>query len=403
MATSSDYFYEKLTKTGNDSLSEYVVVDDPYQVEMDSKTAEQIISFCYSGNIELAADTLDNILAGAKELKITSLMRPCSELLEEILNESNCLQMFEMAEEYQLNGLQEKAMSMINFNLPMICKSFEFYHMDIVTVRRLFQNLSRIRDGVFDDLIKSLDPAESEFIAWIPELFIDGHSQAIVRSAVSFTESICFLGKKTFVWIFQFIAGYIRGLYNENALAVNVPAIERETNTMNIMSICEIEERDDEMNESEYSEHEPSKNEDSVGGTIDPDEIIENVIDSETDEETISEPADSIMVHLKQDWMRFSSFCDIEFKWEQLPTGVIAPCDTETFNETILIPTKQSIAIFHIGNSVISRVHLVNLMNFTIEDVPLPKRIENLGSARFCQLNDEIYCFGRQEKFLFHK
>lgn len=187
MAASSDYFFEKLSEPHDDSLSKYGVDDDPFHVEIDSKTVEQIISFCYSGSIELAADTLDDILAGAKELGISALMTPCSGLLEEILNESNCLQMLQMAEEYELNSLQDKALILINAKLPVICKSFEFYHMDVVSVRRLFQHLSRFRQGAFDDLLKSLDPVDSEFITWIPELFVDGSSEALVRSAVSLT------------------------------------------------------------------------------------------------------------------------------------------------------------------------------------------------------------------------
>lgn len=185
MAASSDYFYEMTSKSKNDSLSEFVVIEDPYQVDMASKTVEQIISYCYSGQIELTTDTVDNILAGAKELKIESLLAPCNELLEEILNESNCLQMLQLAEEYDLIPLQEKVLVLVNEKLPMICKSFEFYQMDIDSVRRLFRKLSEYREGVFDSLLKSLDPAESEFIAWIPELFSNGHSAATVRSAVS--------------------------------------------------------------------------------------------------------------------------------------------------------------------------------------------------------------------------
>lgn len=189
MAASSDYFYEKLSKPQDDSLSKYGVFDDPFHVDIDSKIVEQIISFCYSGSIELAADTLDEILAGAKELGISALMTPCCELLEEILNESNCLQMLQMAEEYGLDSLQEQALILINERLPVICKSFEFYHMDVASTRRLFQHLSRLRQGAFDDLLNSLDPAESEFITWIPELFVDGSSQSLIRSAVRLTLS----------------------------------------------------------------------------------------------------------------------------------------------------------------------------------------------------------------------
>lgn len=113
---------------------------------------------------------------------------------------------------------------------------------------------------------------------------------------------------------------------------------------------------------------------------------------------------DCILVHLNKESMEFDTFCDIGIKWEQLPsTGLKVPYDTERFNEISMIAANNRILIFHISNSVISRVHYVNVVNFTIEDVPVPKHIEDLGSAIFCQLNDEIFCFGRSEKQSFHK
>lgn len=130
---------------------------------------------------------------------------------------------------------------------------------------------------------------------------------------------------------------------------------------------------------------------------------MENNDDIDTSSTSSLDSVACILVHMKQDWMHFSKFCEIEFKWEQIPTGFVAPCDTEQFNETIMIPAKKCITIFTIGNSVISRVQVMNLMNFTMAEVELPTRIEYLGSARFCLLNDEIYCFGRKEKHFYHK
>lgn len=131
--------------------------------------------------------------------------------------------------------------------------------------------------------------------------------------------------------------------------------------------------------------------------------LAHDMNDTDTSSTSSLGTAECVLVHMKQDWMYFSKFCEIEFKWEQIPDGFVAPCDTEQFNETIMIPAKEFITILTIGNGVISHIQLMNLMNFTMAEVELPTRIEYLGSARFCLLNDEIYCFGRKEKLFYHK
>lgn len=125
--------------------------------------------------------------------------------------------------------------------------------------------------------------------------------------------------------------------------------------------------------------------------------------DTDTSSTSLLDTAECILVHMHPDLMHFSKFCEIEFKWEQIPTGFVASFNTEQFNETIMISAKKCITIFTIGNSVISRVQLMNLMSFTMAEVELPARFEYLGTARFCLLNDEIYCFGRKEKMFYHK
>lgn len=216
---------------------------------------------------------------------------------------------------------------------------------------------------------------------------------------------------------FQFIAGYIRGLYNkeDDAYKENDESAEEPNNNNKGEKMPSDASNDGKINAT-VSYNTDNLENSSTTSEIDSDEddhadeslvMYENLeknCDCETDSHKSSDSEkDCILIRLDQDWLKLTTFCNIEFKWEHLPTGIFTPCDTKTLNETIMIPAYNSIAIIHIGNSVISHVHLVNCMNLTVEDVELPKRIEHLGSARFCLLNDEIFCFGRKENFLYHK
>lgn len=190
MAGSSDYFYEILQKTDiNDSANEFISVDDPYRLDIHSSILELIIKFCYMGNITLTDNNMKSVLIAAGTLKIPNLIVRCGDAIDKTLTPKNCLQYMQIAKDHRMDDLIEKALDVIADNLMDVCKTNEFYRLSIPQMNWLLRNLSKMQNGLYDDLLRSLKRSESEFVALMPQLFTDSDTLSIVRSAVSYCAS----------------------------------------------------------------------------------------------------------------------------------------------------------------------------------------------------------------------
>lgn len=186
MAGMSDYFFEKLfNKDNEEDLSEFVMVDDPFLLNIHSTTLEPIISFCYSKSIKLTNQNTEDLLNAAAILKIKKLETIVCNSFENTMGTNNCLKYLQIAEKYHLNALLDKAFNLISGNLAEICRTAEFYRLDIDRMNWLLENLSKHENGMFDDLLKSLKRSESEYAALMPELFTESETLPVIRSAVS--------------------------------------------------------------------------------------------------------------------------------------------------------------------------------------------------------------------------
>lgn len=186
MAGLSDFFYEKLfNKDNKDDSTEFVMIEDPFLLNIHSTTLELIISFCYSKNIKLTSQNTEDLLDAASLLKIKKLETVCCNSIGDMMSTNNCLKYLQIAEKYNLNVLLDKAFNMISENLPEICRTAEFYRLDFFRMNWLLENLSKHEDGIYDDLLKSLKRSESEYAALMPELFNENETLPVVRSAVS--------------------------------------------------------------------------------------------------------------------------------------------------------------------------------------------------------------------------
>lgn len=195
MAGKSDYFFNNLlsvnnenaTNADNNTFLQYASIYNMCQVSIDSVALEMIITFCYSGAIELTVDNVESMLIGARELLIDSLTALCNELLTTELDRNNCIQILEIADKQEMDELREKALTVISAELPHINKLPEFYLLNGYQMYWLIETLSNSHDGVFDDLLKSLNDAESS----LPCCLFDGttDTHAAIRAAVSIRQS----------------------------------------------------------------------------------------------------------------------------------------------------------------------------------------------------------------------
>lgn len=184
MAGKSDYFFNNLLN-GNelDTGTEYIDDVNSCQLNIDSDAVEVIITFCYSGAAELTIDNVENVLDGAKELLIDSLVLLCAEMLENMLDIKNCIQLLKIADKQELIYLKRNALAIICEELPHINRLPEFYHLNGSEMFWLIELLSNSQDGIFDDLIKSLNEAEKAFASL--HLIAGSDTKMAIRAAVS--------------------------------------------------------------------------------------------------------------------------------------------------------------------------------------------------------------------------
>lgn len=184
MAGKSDYFFNNLLAVGDhNKLTECSVIQNDFcRLNIDSESLEMIITFCYSGAVELTIDNVEYVLIGAIELQIDSLIVLCSQMLDDLLCINNCIRFLEIADKYNLMDLRDNSLSIVAERLPNVNKLPEFYHLDGSQMFWLIELLSKSKDGIFDDLLKSLNDAENVFP---PHLLASASTHSAIRAAVS--------------------------------------------------------------------------------------------------------------------------------------------------------------------------------------------------------------------------
>lgn len=189
MAGTSEYYFNNLLNTDeHDTLDECTctTLDDPYPLNVESEALEMIITFCYSGAVELTVDNVEYVLAGAKELQIDSLVSLCADMLEDTLSINNCIQYLQIADKHDFGVLRVNALAIISGVLPHVNKLPEFFHISGAQIIWLLEQLASSHDDMFGNLLDSIQEVETTFTA----LNLDGDSQSVFRAAVS--QNFCF-------------------------------------------------------------------------------------------------------------------------------------------------------------------------------------------------------------------
>lgn len=183
MAGKSDYFFNNLLNDiEHDTYSDYTAPDYSCQLKIDSEAVEVIITFCYTGAAELTIDNVESVLIGANVLQIDSLTLLCHEMLGQLLDVTNCIRVLEIGDKYEIGTLKENALAIISEELPHINRLPEFYHLNGSQMFWLIELLSNSQDGIFDDLLNSLNHAENIFPS---HLLGVNDTQDVIRAAVS--------------------------------------------------------------------------------------------------------------------------------------------------------------------------------------------------------------------------
>ena len=102
LAACSSYF-EAMFSTGMlESREEKILIQ-----EMDSGVLGKLIDFAYTGDIELTADNVLELLSASSRLQMDAVQNLCCDYLREQLDAHNCLEIRSFAEQYGCSNLTE--------------------------------------------------------------------------------------------------------------------------------------------------------------------------------------------------------------------------------------------------------------------------------------------------------
>lgn len=147
LAAMSDYFERNL---GNNFDEVEVILDG-----VDGKFIREIVSFSYTGNIELRPENVKELLDFARNYEFKLLHAKCVEFCVHQLGANNCIQWFAYAGKNNIEGLRRNAFRMIctNFeNIPLsdICElDFENFKEIIETGDNM-----AIEETIFDRMVQ---------------------------------------------------------------------------------------------------------------------------------------------------------------------------------------------------------------------------------------------------------
>lgn len=142
-------------------------------------------------------------------------------------------------------------------------------------------------------------------------------------------------------------------------------------------------------------------------GNSESQEVVSDDLSFESELENETEPEDQLpKIHvlglLRRKTIQFSTFCEVEHKWERLSGKIDLTHSIESFRDAIMIPVNENIVIFHLQNGSISHAEHLALGTTTLENITLPNNVECANLALFCHSNDKIYCFPRSDQQYFH-
>ncbi len=135
LAAASDYFYNRLTvetETDNHNLLEIEGIG--------FNTLKMIVSYLYTGNINITAENAKDVIPACKILKLTSACDICEMFAVEKINPGNCIGLYKMATAHDFQHLSAKALHVMENNFNDVVSGSEFLTMSETDLTTYIQN-----------------------------------------------------------------------------------------------------------------------------------------------------------------------------------------------------------------------------------------------------------------------
>ena len=121
LASGSPYFNAMFTNEHRESKQEKVLING-----IDGATFDSLLNFIYSSALEICEESVQNLLAGANHLQLTSVVKACCDFLKVRIEPENCLGIAAFAEMHGCADLQTASWRYALENFSEVAQSEEF-------------------------------------------------------------------------------------------------------------------------------------------------------------------------------------------------------------------------------------------------------------------------------------
>ncbi len=154
LAVASEYFYNRLV-VHYDAVNHNLL-----EIEGISFNAlKVIVSYLYTGNINITAENAWDVIPACKLLKLTTACHTCEIFAFETVTATNCIGLYKMATEHNIEHLSAKALDVMVSDFTDVVSGREFLNMSEIEVADYIQK---------EDLkIPTRDPVFEAVVSWV--------------------------------------------------------------------------------------------------------------------------------------------------------------------------------------------------------------------------------------------
>jgi len=151
MAAKSDYFRAVMSSQLKEAKENRVIIED-----VDPEIMKTVIEFCYTNQVSLNDDNIDQLLSAAFRFCMESLKKLCVDSLEPRIAASNCARLIRSLQQYSLEDLLDKAIGFCLENFDLVCETPGFLDIDedIWEILLPDEGLNLSESGIFRALVK---------------------------------------------------------------------------------------------------------------------------------------------------------------------------------------------------------------------------------------------------------
>ena len=165
----SPFFHKLLQNDMKESHERIVRLE-----EISGSVMEDVLNFTYTGTVEVTEENAEELIVVANYLLISSLKVISGRFLGQIMNHSNCISTFYLAEKYHCDELFTESKNFIQENFASVAFMDEFLSLESNEVERWLSNdeiTVKVEADVFEIIEKWIKRNRSGRIADLEKLF----------------------------------------------------------------------------------------------------------------------------------------------------------------------------------------------------------------------------------------